>query len=258
MNSGAKSLVQSQFGANAERYAASRVHAEGESLSRLVEWVAPRADWEAIDIATGPGHTALAFAPKLKHIVAADITPEMLQVARKLAEKRGITNVSFAEMPAETLSYADGSFDLVTCRTAPHHFADVAAFVREVARVLRPGGIFGLVDNISPDDPPAARLHNAFEKLRDPSHGRCLSAREWLDLLSGAGLSVRHHEILSKDIDLEGWADRMQASPETREKLRNILRGATGALRDYLQPKERPGNIDFVLMEVLIVAEKSR
>jgi len=105
MNSATKSLVQSQFGANAERYATSRVHAEGESLSRLVEAVQPRPDWEAIDIATGPGHTALAFAPKVRHIIASDVTREMLQVARGLAENRGLTNVSFAEMPAEKLPF---------------------------------------------------------------------------------------------------------------------------------------------------------
>jgi ubiquinone/menaquinone biosynthesis C-methylase UbiE len=256
MDSATKSLVQSQFGANAERYAVSRVHAEGESLFRLVEAVQPRADWEAIDIATGPGHTALAFAPKVKHVIAADVTPEMLQVARGLAAKRGLTNVSFAEMPAEKLPFPDASFDLVTCRTAPHHFADVAAFVAEVARVLRPGGVFGLVDNISPEDPKAASPYNEFERLRDPSHGRCLSESEWLALITGAGLVVRRHEILSKDIELEGWAGRMQAPPENKEKLRAILRSASGALRDFLQPKERQDNIDFVLMESLIVADK--
>lgn len=257
MESATKSLVQSQFGANAERYATSRVHAEGESLSRLVKMVQPRADWEAIDIATGPGHTALAFAPKVKHVIASDVTPEMLQVARKLAEQRGLTNVSFAEVPAEKLPFKDDSFNLVTCRTAPHHFADVRAFVSEVARVLRPGGVFGLVDNISPDDATAAAPYNEFEKLRDPSHGRCLSENEWLDLITRAGLVVRHREILTKDIELEGWAARMQASPDTKEKLRAILRGASGGLRDFLRPKELPDNIEFVLAESLIVAEKA-
>jgi ubiquinone/menaquinone biosynthesis C-methylase UbiE len=256
MNSATKSLVQSQFGANAERYATSRVHAEGESLSRLLEVVQPRGNWEAIDIATGPGHTALAFAPKVRHVIASDVTPEMLNVARGLAAKRGLTNVSFAEVPAEKLPFPDASFDLVTCRTAPHHFADVPAFVAEVTRVLRPGGVFGLVDNISPDEPMAAALYNEFEKLRDPSHGRCLSESEWLDLITRAGLIVRHREILTKDIELEGWAGRMQVSPDTKEKLRMILRGASGGLRDFLQPKELPDDIGFVLMESLIVAEK--
>jgi ubiquinone/menaquinone biosynthesis C-methylase UbiE len=218
--------------------------------------VQPRADWEAIDIATGPGHTALAFAPKVKHVIASDVTPEMLQVARKLAEKRGLANVSFVEVPAEKLPFENGSFDLVTCRTAPHHFADVGAFVMEVARVLRPGGVFGLVDNISPDDAKAAAPYNEFEKLRDPSHGRCLSEKEWLDLITRAGLAVRHREILSKDIELEGWAGRMQASSDTKKKLGAILLGASGGLRDFLQPKVLPDNIGFVLTESLIVAEK--
>jgi ubiquinone/menaquinone biosynthesis C-methylase UbiE len=257
MASATKSLVQSQFGANAERYAVSRVHAEGESLSRLLEAVQPRADWEAIDIATGPGHTALAFAPKVKHVIAADVTPEMLQVASGLAAKRGVTNVSFAEMLAEKLPFPDASFDLVTCRTAPHHFADVPAFVTEVARVLRPGGVFGLVDNISPDDPEAAALHNEFEKLRDPSHGRCLSEKEWLSLMAGLG----------------SWCATAKSSPRTSSsrvggphagfagshgKAGAILRGASGGLRDFLQPQERADNIDFVLMESLMVAEKPR
>jgi hypothetical protein len=69
---------------------------------------------------------------------------------------------------------------------------------------------------------------------------------------------VRHSEVLAKDIEFEGWAGRMQASPEAKEKLRAILRGASGALRDFLRPKERADNIEFVLMESLIVAEKPR
>ena len=258
MDSATTSLVQSQFGANAERYATSRVHAEGESLSRLVETVQPQAHWEAIDIATGPGHTAMAFAPKVRRVIASDITPEMLQVARGLAAKRGLSNITFAEMPAEKLPVPDASVDLVTCRTAPHHFADVPAFVAEVARVLRPGGVFGLVDNISPADPAAASQYNEFEKLRDPSHGRCLGESEWTDLIKRAGLVVRHSEILTKDIELEGWAGRMQASPQTMERLGAILRDASGALRDYLQPKELSGKIGFLLKEALIVAQKPR
>ena len=140
-------------------------------------------------------------------------------------------------MPAEKLPFADASFDLVTCRTAPHHFADVAAFVAEVARVLRPGGVFGLVDNISPEDPKAAAPYNEFEKLRDPSHGRCLSESEWLTLINGAGLVVRQSEILTKDIELEGWAGRMQPRRKLK-KLRYFARRLRRAAH-FLQPKER-------------------
>jgi len=140
-----KSLAQERFGAYAATYATSRPHAQGGSLARLVELAAPQPAWTALDIATGAGHVALALAPHLSHVVAADLTPQMLGVARGLAGDRNIANISFAVLRAEALPFADATFDLVTCRIAPHHFDDVRKFVTESARVLRPGGRFGLV-----------------------------------------------------------------------------------------------------------------
>src|SRR5882757_9386245 len=188
-----KSLVQERFGAFAATYATSRPHAEGNSLLRLVELAAPQPAWTALDIATGAGHVALALAPHLAHVVASDLTPQMLGVARGLARDRNIVNMSVADVRAEALPFADATFELVTCRIAPHHFDDVRAFVTESARVLRPGGLFGLVENVSPDPSmmegdaaalaAAADEYNAFEKLRDPSHRRCLTLAEWRDLV---------------------------------------------------------------------------
>jgi ubiquinone/menaquinone biosynthesis C-methylase UbiE len=146
-----KSLVQQQFGAHAAAYATSTVHAKGASLGRLVELVQPERTWQALDIATGAGHTAAAFAPHVARVVASDLTDEMLAEARKLAAAKGYANMETAHADAEALPFADASFDLVTCRIAPHHFPNIAAFVAEVWRVLRRGGKFALVDNIAPD-----------------------------------------------------------------------------------------------------------
>jgi ubiquinone/menaquinone biosynthesis C-methylase UbiE len=84
-----KALVQEQFGASAADYAASAVHAKGESLARLVALTKPQAAWRVIDVATGAGHTALAFAPHVGHVVASDITEPMLAQTRKLAAAKG-------------------------------------------------------------------------------------------------------------------------------------------------------------------------
>src|SRR5688572_5469936 len=111
-NTTQKSLVQSQFGANAENYAKSRIHAEGESLHRLVELIRPQANWQMLDVATGAGHTAMAFAPHVAHVTATDLTPRMLEVAAGLAQKRGLGNITFKESAAESLPFADASFDL--------------------------------------------------------------------------------------------------------------------------------------------------
>src|SRR3979411_3323399 len=101
-----KSLAQERFGAYAATYATSRPHAQGGSLARLVELAAPQPAWTALDIATGAGHVALALAPRLAHVVAADLTPQMLGVARGLAGDRNIVNISFAGLAAAAVAFA--------------------------------------------------------------------------------------------------------------------------------------------------------
>ena len=251
-----KSLVQSQFAASAEGYATSRIHAEGPSLARLIALTRPQPQWRMLDIATGPGHTAMAFAPHVAEVTATDLTPQMLKVAGGLAKKRGLANITFMEAAAESLPFPDGAFDLVTCRIAPHHFADVKRFVAEAKRVLRPRGVFGLVDNISPDAPAAAEKHNAIEKLRDPSHGRCLPVGEWLQIVRSAGLVVRHSEVLPKEIEFDSWAERMQAAEEVRPAIKALLRDPSPDLQAFLHTQERDGTMTFTIAEILLVATR--
>jgi ubiquinone/menaquinone biosynthesis C-methylase UbiE len=261
-----KSLVQERFGSFAAAYATSRPHARGNSLLRLVELVAPQASWIALDIATGAGHVALALAPRLAHVVASDLTLEMLGVARGLARERGVPNMSFAEMRAEALPFADATFDLVTCRIAPHHFDDVGKFVAESVRVLRSGGVFGLVENISPDTSmmegdaaalsAAADEYNAFEKLRDPSHVRCLALSEWRDLVAQARLKERHVELLDKPMVFGPWADQQNVGDDAKRELMSMLCSGSAAFRAFARPRENDGDLDFILTEAVIIGVK--
>lgn len=261
-----KSLVQERFGAFAATYATSRPHAKGNSLLRLVELVAPQQTWVALDIATGAGHVAMALAPRIGHVVASDLTPQMLGVARALSRERRIGNISFAEMRAEALPFVDATFDLVTCRIAPHHFEDVAEFVAESARVLRPGGVFGLVENISPDESmmegdaanlsAAANEYNAFEKLRDPSHVRCLTLTEWRNLVARAGLKERHVELLDKPMVFGPWVAQQNVGEDARRQLMSMLRTGSTAFRAFMRPRENDGDLDFILSEAVIIAVK--
>jgi ubiquinone/menaquinone biosynthesis C-methylase UbiE len=262
-----KSLVQQQFGAHAAAYATSVVHAKGASLARVLELVQPQQSWQALDIATGAGHTAAAFAPHVAHVIASDITSEMLEEARKLAAAKGLAHMETAAADAEALPFPDGRFDLVTCRIAAHHFPDVPRFVTEVRRVLKDGGSFALVDNIGPDalSTPgfseaelgeAATAYNAFEKLRDPSHGRCLGLAEWRAVIAAAGLDVRHSEILPKAMEFAPWAERMDADAPTIARLRAMLEEGTPALRAFLKPQLEGEALWFNLDEAIIVARK--
>ena len=249
------SLVEQKFGAAAADYAASSVHAHGPSLARTVALVAPQSSWTVLDIATGAGHTALAFAPLVKRVLAIDITPEMLEQAQSLAAERGLSNFETQRMDAAKLSSADESFDLVTCRLAAHHFPDPAAFVAEAWRVLAPGGTFALVDNISPDQSAEAMSYNIFETLRDPSHARCLPLGEWLSLLEAKGFTEPRSEVLDQHIGFEGWTSRMRCDAGTVVALRAMLEREP--LHTVLNPRTTDDGFTFTLQEVIIVARKA-
>ncbi|MEO0792280.1 MAG: methyltransferase domain-containing protein [Pseudomonadota bacterium] len=273
-----KDLVRDQFGRNAANYTTSKVHAKGASLQRLIELTTPQSSWRVLDVATATGHTAFAFAPHVDHVVASDLTPEMLVEARKLGESRGIANVSFAHADAEALPFDDQSFDLVTCRIAPHHFPSIPAFVGEVARVLKPGGIFALVDNLAPDqatnpdfagseNAEAANAYNAFEKKRDPSHGRALTEAEWREVVTDSNLAVTHSEHLEKSMSFLTWCETMSVPAEVRSELRRDLERSNSALRAFLRPEPAEGvsldavgqsdcDIAFTLTELLLTAQR--
>jgi SAM-dependent methyltransferase len=248
------SLVRKKFGEAAADYAASAVHATGPSLARLVALIETKPTWRLLDIATGAGHTALAFAPKLAKVTASDITPEMLQQVRKLARERKLSNVVTAQAPAHDLPFPDTSFNLVTCRLAAHHFPNPKAFVREAARVLIPGGTFALVDNVSPDDEDLAQRYNGFEKLRDPSHGRCLGLEEWRDVIRAAGLEAVTDEVMDQDIPFDPWVERMRCTAPVVARLSEMLQGEP--LRAFLRPRETDDGLTFTLREAILLARK--
>src|SRR5690606_34813394 len=146
--SSVKAQAQARFGQFANVYVHSERHAQGPELARMVELAQPQADWLALDVATGGGHTARTFAPHVRQVIAADIALSMLQAARTTIDS---PKVAYIASDAENLSFSSSTFDLVTCRIAPHHFPDVFRFVQECARVLKPGGLLLVQDLSVPD-----------------------------------------------------------------------------------------------------------
>lgn len=252
-----KAASRRQFGANAAHYASSAPHAKGGSLRRLVELLAPTPELRVLDVATGAGHTALTLAPFVDSVVATDLTEEMLAVAAGLAAERGLDNVSFQTADAEDLPFPDASFDLVTCRIAPHHFPDVPRFLAESARVLRPAGRLAVVDNVVPDEPRAATFVNAFERHRDPSHVRCLSRAEWAAGFARAGFRVTHDEVADKPMRFSAWLANMSVEGQRAAELRAMLRQAPAEAKAFLLPAFSDDDATFRLEEALLIGEKA-
>jgi ubiquinone/menaquinone biosynthesis C-methylase UbiE len=253
MNS--KTLVQEQFGKTAASYLTSKPHALGKSLERLVELIAPKKDWRALDVATGGGHVAYTFAPHVAKMWATDITDEMLAMVRDEAQKRGLANVRTAYAKAEALPFDDASFNLVTVRIAPHHFESIPAFLAEAARVLTADGTLAVVDNIVPAGSVGDYV-NAFERFRDPSHLRAWTLQEWRDAIAAAGFVITHEEQLYKTMDFNFWAARHDATMQAL--LRAMLLQVTPEVAAVLTPKPDGDNCTFRLQEGLFIARKQQ
>jgi len=261
--SGIHERVSAQFGAVAAAYTTSKVHADPEALRQVVELAQPKPTDRALDIATGAGHTALALAPHVAEVIAYDMTEPMLRETARNAAARGVANVSTEQGIAEALPFASASFDIVAARQAPHHFADVRAALREIARVAKPGARIVIVDSSSPEDPALARQWNHIEKLRDPSHVRNYSASEWRAMLAAAGLRVTFEQSSfatesGHPMDFAAWVRRMNTPPTAVEELTRLFRDASPSLVEALRIEiAHDGAISFSVPLVTLAATKS-
>jgi SAM-dependent methyltransferase len=216
----------------AEAYATGE-HKSGRDLQLVLDLAAPTGTERVLDIGTGAGHTALVLAPRVSSVVLTDPVPTMLSTARRLFEEAGVRNAEFIEAVAERLPFSDASFDIVTTRLAAHHFDDVALAFREVARVLRPGGVFIFIDTLAADDPESAAYQDEVETLRDPTHRRIHTRREWIASCEMAGFRIERTEVVRKAHPFEPWLERGGEDAATQQKVRaRFLDAPPSAVRD--------------------------
>ncbi len=249
-----------QFDRQAGNYGRGHILADTRDVEELLALI-PQGEkrGRALDIATGGGHAALALARAGYEPVLGDLSPVMLENARKLLAEEGFAAES-ALFPAESVPFPDASFRLVSCRVAPHHFSDVAAFARESYRVLAPGGYFLLIDGSLPDDDPetAEWLHRV-EKLRDPSHGRFLDRATWRRLSEEAGFQVLHASLqpmLQPDLE---WYFQAAATPEAnRAEVRELIRIASPQVRAAMALRDSGGPVCWTWQRIGLLAVKPR
>lgn len=181
--------VQEVFGKRAEGYVKSATHADREVLDRVAALCGDLRGGTVLDVATGTGHVAMHLAPQARSVVGFDLTRRMLELAREEAAKRSLTNVDWVRGNVTSLPFPDRAFQAVTCRRAPHHFPDVDAALREMARVLRDDGVLVIDDRSVPDDPEVDLTMNLLDLLHDRSHVREYGRREWESMLRTAGFT---------------------------------------------------------------------
>lgn len=232
--------AQDQFGRLAESYRTSKTHSRDGGLVSAASVLGARRYRTAVDVGAGPGFTAFAIAPYCERVIATDVTPAMLEQVRSLRAERGAPQTEMMCVAAESLPYRGGSIDLVTCRTAAHHFVDTGAWLDEVQRVLSPGGELVLIDTAAPDDADAARWMHRIETWRDPSHVENRSAGEWRSAVTNAGLRVAHASMSRVDLEYPDWAERAGMDAEAGAELGRALADAPAPARAAFGIEARP------------------
>jgi len=197
--------VSDVWSGRAQAFRDSATHRHGADLDLVVEWCEPGAGVKVLDVATGGGHVARRLRDEGCDVVTVDPAPGMGAdvVAR-----------------AEHLPFDDGSFDVVVCRIAAHHFPDIEAAVAEMARVSER---LLVIDDLLFDGENVEKAH----RLRDPTHVRSYTEDEWRELVVANGFEVEQVEVFDRRLALEPWLDRVEVPPEDRPRVLELLGDAT-------------------------------
>ena len=259
MTSSSQRSSQEQFGRLATRYTTSTAHSGKNNLVDLNDFVGTEGEryHVAVDVGTGPGFTAFSIAPHCDHVIATDVTPQMLEEVRRLRHDRGAPDTQMALVAAEAMPFADASIDLITSRTAAHHFIDLPSWLREVARVLRPGGVLVVGDTCAPEDQAIAEWMHGIEMARDASHIRNLAPSEWQAAVEAIGLDVTEVAMSYVLLQWPDWAERAGMNEKASAALRDeMLSAPTGAQDAFAFVKNNEGTVDFHWDVVVIRAVK--
>jgi len=217
-------IVRESFTVQAKAFAANPWVTDEERIRRLVAAARLTGNERVLDIATGPGYIAEAFARAAREVIGIDLTAAMLAIGEGRTKERGISNVSFRIGDVQNLPFEREEFDVVVSRLALHHMQSPAQVVREMTRVCRLGGTVLVEDIYGSEHPGRAAYQDRWEKLRDPSHVRTLPISELLRLFRDAGLetdSVSTFEDLCPE--LGRWLATTKLAASDAARVRRLL-----------------------------------
>jgi 2-polyprenyl-3-methyl-5-hydroxy-6-metoxy-1,4-benzoquinol methylase len=250
-------VVREEFTKQAAMFAANPWITDAQRIARLVGAAQLTGDESVLDVATGPGYIAEAFACVAREVVGIDLTDAMLAIARERTAQRGIKNISFRAADVRQLPFANGEFDVVVCRFMLHHLEHPAAVLREMARVCRFGGTVLAEDLFASERPDRAAYQDRFEVLRDASHVRALPMSELLRDFCAAGLEVDAVTMNNLAPEVERWMATSKTSPDRAAEIRRLLEDDLARDLSGTRPfRDGHGQLHFIARTVILTARR--
>lgn len=226
-----------QYQGKAQQYLNSQVHATGEEFSKILKEV--KTTDHVLDLGCGGGHVSYTVASYVKNVIAYDLSSDMLEVVECSAKEKQLNNIKTQQGVAEHLPFEASSFDVVISRYSAHHWQDIHQALQEIRRVLKPQGIFILIDTMSSNTPILNTFLQTVEFIRDPSHVKNYSLAEWSDIAEQAHLEIQNFQMQDLHLNFATWIERMSPPQSSVETLQYLQKNACDQVKNYFKIKEK-------------------
>lgn len=228
-------LNQDQYQGKSNAYLSSLVHVQGAEFIKMQQSIQQHQFKQVLDLGCGAGHVSYHVAPFTEQTIAYDITPDMVALVCQQAKEKGLTQIQGQQGAAETLPFADQSFDCVISRYSAHHWQNVGQAMQEIHRVLKPHGKVIFVDILGSGQPILDTFLQTIEMIRDPSHVRDYSLQEWMQFAEYAGFQVEQVEKQTLHLDFDSWIRRMKTPENGAATIRYLQTKVSDVVRQYFE-----------------------
>ena len=257
MKSANRNEIQQAFTQQAAEFESRKMNfTKQEYMDYTIRKIAPTKVDSILEVAAGTCICGRSIAPYAKQVTCLDMTPAMLMVGKKAAEKENAENMTFVLGDAVELPFLDESFEIVFSRLAFHHFTNMEQPFSEMKRVLKPGGKLVVIDMEAAEE-TLRQVEDEIETLRDPSHVRNRSKAEFLSLYQANGLSVEICEITKIPVVLQNWMELTQTPDSTQNSIISRMEEEmNGKTKTGFFPYRQNGKIMFDQRWMLMIGKK--
>jgi SAM-dependent methyltransferase len=249
-------LIRDQFTRQAVPFAEKPEHSRADVDRIVLDAAELNSRDRVLDVACGPGLLAAVLAPHVAHVSGIDLTPAMIEQAKKHAAERGVSNVDWRIGDAGALSFENGSFSAVITRYSFHHMVEPLGALREMARVCAPGGKVIVIDCFTKTTQQQA-AYDRIERLRDPSHISALQLDQLRDLFPDAGLKLEREAEYRLEMELESLLGSSFPDPGDDQKVRELMARDIDLDETGFEPHRVGNEIHFSFPVVVLVGTKS-
>lgn len=235
--------IRAEFTHQSQSFGTAPAMTSAETLGALIELIPEGAGAKWIDVACGPGVVSQATASRVGSVTGVDLTPAMIEEARRRTSEEGIESVGFTLGDATALEFPDDSFDGAITRLSLHHIPAPHRVVAEMARVVCPGGWVLVSDIVGDGDGEATAWREEIERLRDPSHWVCLTEERLRGAGAAAGLTLDEEKLIPIEIDFDDWLARGSGGADAADLVAELLRRRPSGAKSFSVREDETGRI---------------